>query len=190
MMLSVNGAHDAAARGGFVFSSAGGAAVTAQTDSFVKWSAVGDGNGVAVDMTVNVNGSLWMDGYGTYTMRVTTTKDLQTGGFLLTVPLHVDNTQYMFGTVRVFGQKLNTRSAIEFQDFAPLEALLCVCPMLFLSGVPPSYRLALQIPSEHGRHEAPWGTYWRCSQYSISHCGLSYTGSGFCFRCIVAEHRH
>jgi hypothetical protein len=35
------------------------------------------------------------------------------------------------------------KDVIEFHAFAPLEALPCVWPMAFLSGVHSSYRLAL-----------------------------------------------
>jgi hypothetical protein len=49
-----------------------------------------------------------------------------------------------------FDRDLHARSAIEFHAFAPLEALPCVCPMTFISGVHSSYRLALDRPNTKG----------------------------------------
>jgi hypothetical protein len=42
-----------------------------------------------------------------------------------------------------FRQKFTLEDTIEIHAFAPLEALACVRPMPFLSGVRSSYRLAL-----------------------------------------------
>jgi hypothetical protein len=47
------------------------------------------------------------------------------------------------GTVRVLRQKFTLEDAIEFHAFAPLAALLCVCPMSFLSGFYSPYQLTL-----------------------------------------------
>jgi hypothetical protein len=46
-------------------------------------------------------------------------------------------------TVRVFRQVFTRSYVIEFHAFASLEALPCVGPMAFLSGVHSSYRLTL-----------------------------------------------
>jgi hypothetical protein len=53
------------------------------------------------------------------------------------------------GTVRVFRQDFALEDSIEMHVFALLEALPCVCPMAFLSGVHSSYRLTPQIASKH-----------------------------------------
>jgi hypothetical protein len=47
------------------------------------------------------------------------------------------------GTVPVFRQEFTLEDAIEFHTAALVEALPCVWPMAFLSGVRVSYRLAL-----------------------------------------------
>jgi len=51
-------------------------------------------------------------------------------------------------TVRVFRQKSTLEYAIGSHTCS-LEALACMRPMTFLSGVCSSYRLALYIPSKH-----------------------------------------
>jgi len=50
---------------------------------------------------------------------------------------------YSTGYGARFRQKFTLEDTIEIHAFAPLEALACVRPMPFLSGVRSSYRLAL-----------------------------------------------
>jgi hypothetical protein len=52
------------------------------------------------------------------------------------------------GTVRVFRQEFNLDDAIGSQACS-FAAVTCVWRMSFISGVHPSYRLALKIASKH-----------------------------------------